>query len=148
MASAAWVLAQLGESAEASKRLSEARQLLDGLVERKIVGAYSQPAFAMARACLLLGRLAEARELGHLAQKSSTGHITDVQHLLGDPATHTESFDPAGGGAHYREALALAEPRGMRPLVAHCHLGLGKLSRRAGKLQVAREHLATATTMY
>ena len=36
----------------------------------------------------------------------------------------------------------------MRPLVAHCHLGLGKLSRRTGKRQEAQEHLATATTMY
>ena len=36
----------------------------------------------------------------------------------------------------------------MRPLVAHCHLGLGKLYRRTGKRQEAQEHLATATTMY
>ena len=34
------------------------------------------------------------------------------------------------------------------PLVAHCHLGLGELYRRAGKRQQAQEHLATATTMY
>ena len=50
--------------------------------------------------------------------------------------------------AHYREALALAEPRGMRPLVAHCHLGLGKLYQRSGNRQEAQEHLATAMTMY
>jgi hypothetical protein len=37
----------------------------------------------------------------------------------------------------------------MRPRVAHCHFGLGKLYRRTGKReQQAREHLATATTMY
>ena len=36
----------------------------------------------------------------------------------------------------------------MRPLVAHCHLGLGKLFRRTGKADQAREHLTTATTMY
>jgi hypothetical protein len=36
----------------------------------------------------------------------------------------------------------------MRPLVAHCHLGLGKLSRRTGQREQAREHLSTATTMY
>ena len=36
----------------------------------------------------------------------------------------------------------------MRPLVAHRHLGLGKLSRRAGQREPAREHLTTATTMY
>lgn len=36
----------------------------------------------------------------------------------------------------------------MRPLAAHCHLGLSKLYRRMGKRQEAREHLATASTMY
>jgi hypothetical protein len=36
----------------------------------------------------------------------------------------------------------------MRPLVAHCHLGLGKLHRHTGKLEQAKEHVATATTMY
>ena len=36
----------------------------------------------------------------------------------------------------------------MRPLVAHCHLGLGKLYRRTGKREQAYEHLSTATTMY
>ena len=49
---------------------------------------------------------------------------------------------------YYREALALADELGMRPLVAHCHLGLGKLARRAAKREQAREHLTTATTMY
>ena len=36
----------------------------------------------------------------------------------------------------------------MRPLVAHCHLGLGKLYRRTGEESRASEHLTTATTMY
>jgi hypothetical protein len=36
----------------------------------------------------------------------------------------------------------------MRPLIAHCHLGLGKLYRRTDKREQAGEHLATATTMY
>ena len=36
----------------------------------------------------------------------------------------------------------------MRPLVAHCHLGLGKLYRRTGQREQAREHLTIATTMY
>ena len=35
--------------------------------------------------------------------------------------------------AHYRQALALADELGMRPLVAHCHLGLGKLYHRTDK---------------
>ena len=36
----------------------------------------------------------------------------------------------------------------MRPLVAHCHLGLGKLYRRTGDRAKAQEHLTTAATMY
>ena len=36
----------------------------------------------------------------------------------------------------------------MRPLVAHCHLGLGRLYRRTGKPEQAQEHLTTATAMY
>jgi hypothetical protein len=44
--------------------------------------------------------------------------------------------------------MALAEELGMRPLVAHCHLGLGKLYRRTGQPEQAREHLTTATAMY
>ena len=47
----------------------------------------------------------------------------------------------------YRAAKALADVE-MRPLVAHCHLGLGKLYRRTGKREQAQEHLTTATTMY
>jgi hypothetical protein len=36
----------------------------------------------------------------------------------------------------------------MRPVIAHCHLGLGKLHRRAAKREQAQEHLTTATTIY
>jgi hypothetical protein len=36
----------------------------------------------------------------------------------------------------------------MRPLVAHCHLGLGKLVQRMGTPQEALEYLTIAATMY
>ena len=49
---------------------------------------------------------------------------------------------------HYRDAMGLASELGMRPLLAHCHLGLGQLCRRVGKREQAREHLATARTLY
>ena len=48
----------------------------------------------------------------------------------------------------YVESLTLARELGMRPLVAHCHLGLGKLYRRTGDQTKAAEHLTTASTMY
>ncbi len=105
----------------------------------------------MSRACLLLGWVDEARRLGDCAVECSRrqpGFTAHAQHLLGDIATHPDRFDAERGEAHYGQALALAAPRGMRPLVAHCHLGLGKLYRRTDKREQAREHLTTATTMY
>ncbi len=67
--------------------------------------------------------------------------------LLGEVRAEADS-DPAAAEAAYRSALELAEQRGMRPLVAHCHLGLGRLDGRMGKHAEAHEHLTIATTMY
>jgi hypothetical protein len=36
----------------------------------------------------------------------------------------------------------------MRPLVAHCHLGLGRLNRDLGRRSPAEEHLATSLSIY
>jgi class 3 adenylate cyclase/tetratricopeptide (TPR) repeat protein len=71
----------------------------------------------------------------------------DALHLIGDLAARQ---DPASeeAMANYHQALALADELGMRPLIAHCHLGLGKLYRRTGQREQAREHLTTAMTMY
>jgi hypothetical protein len=43
--------------------------------------------------------------------------------------------------------LQLAEALDMRAVVAHCHLGLGKLYRQTRKCEQAQEHLTTAWTM-
>ena len=140
VASSAWVLAQLGEASEALNRLREGEQLLERQAARGIVGHLGWAYHSLGRACLLLGRLDEARRLGDRAVESSPsqpGFAAHALHLLGDIATHPDRFDAESGEAHYRQALALAEPRGMRPLVAHCHLGLGKLYRRTGKREQA-----------
>jgi class 3 adenylate cyclase/tetratricopeptide (TPR) repeat protein len=48
---------------------------------------------------------------------------------------------------HYQSALSLATDLEMRPLQAHCYLGLGKLYRRLDRLEDARVALRTAITM-
>jgi hypothetical protein len=68
--------------------------------------------------------------------------------LRGDIATHPDRFEAERAEAHYRKALALAEPRGMRPLIAHCHLGLGTLYTRTGKRGQVTDHLEMAAAMY
>ncbi len=76
------------------------------------------------------------------------GNEAWIARLLGDLAAHYNPPDALEAERNYRQALALATDLGMRPLVAHCHLGLGKLSRRSGKPEQAQEHLTIATTMY
>jgi Flp pilus assembly protein TadD len=49
---------------------------------------------------------------------------------------------------HYRQALALAEELGMRPLQAHCHRGLGTLYLKLGQPEQARIELTTAIELY
>jgi hypothetical protein len=66
----------------------------------------------------------------------------------GEIASRPHARDVETAPGHYRQAMRLAGELEMRPLVAHCHLGLGKLYRRTGKARKAQEYLATATTMY
>jgi predicted RNA polymerase sigma factor len=48
----------------------------------------------------------------------------------------------------YRQALALAEELGMRPLQAHSHCSLGILCTKIGWREQAREELSTAIALY
>ena len=151
VASAAWALAQVGEASEALSRLLEGEQLAVRHLARGYLGIVGWTYQVLGRAALLLGRLDEARRLGDRAVEScrrQPGFAAHALHLLGDIATHPDRFDAESGEAYYRQALALGEPRGMRPLVAHCHLGLGRLYRLADKRTEAGEQLDTATTMY
>ena len=47
-----------------------------------------------------------------------------------------------------QQALTLAEELGMRPLVAHCHLGLGTLYATTGQRQQAHAELSAAIELY
>jgi tetratricopeptide (TPR) repeat protein len=150
VALSALLLAQVGEAGAALARLREGEQLLerDGAMGYFIIHRHVYR--SLSRTCLLLGRLDEAQTLGDRALEYAppqTASSAYSFHLLGDIATHPDRFDPERGEAHYRQALTLAEPRGMRPLIARCHLGLGSLYRRTGKADQAHEHLTTAAAM-
>ena len=68
--------------------------------------------------------------------------------LLGVIATHRTPPEVGEAEADYRQALALAESLGMRPLQAHCHLGLGTLYAKAVMRDQARAELSTAIELY
>jgi tetratricopeptide (TPR) repeat protein len=108
---------------------------------------------ALAGAYLLDGRLANATRIARdglaaARQRGERGVEGQVLRLLGAIAAHPDRVEVDTAEAHYRQALALAEALGLRPLMAHCHLGLGALYRRAGTRQEAREHITTAGTMF
>jgi class 3 adenylate cyclase/tetratricopeptide (TPR) repeat protein len=145
----AYAYARSGRSTEAIPLLEEAveRPAVTGMLEGKSLRTIS-----LTEAYLRAGREADARAaaqraLGLARQHKERGHEAYTLRLLGEIATREDPLDIGKAENHYCQALALAEELGMRPLIAHCHVGLGKLYRRIGKQQQAKEDLTTATAM-
>jgi class 3 adenylate cyclase/tetratricopeptide (TPR) repeat protein len=88
----------------------------------------------------------EALELAR--RHGERGNEAEALRLLGECTVAGARPDLTTARQSFEQALALAEELGMRPLVAHCHLGLGKLYQRTGKSDQAQEHFITAITMY
>ena len=91
-------------------------------------------------------RAAQAVELA--CQYQQRGWQTWALWLLGESTARQASLEVAPAAGHYRQALTLAEELGMRPLVAHCHRGLGTLYAATGQRELARAGLAAAIEMY
>jgi tetratricopeptide (TPR) repeat protein len=148
VAISAMAQAQLGRQVEALDLHRENQELIAHIeVRDPLAGVY----LIMGHAHLLLGQVDEAERLADLVVKSCSsrlGHVAHACRLLGDVATHRDELDATASEAHYHKALALAEPRGMRPVIAHCHFGLSKLYQRTGRTEQAREHRTISITMY
>jgi class 3 adenylate cyclase/tetratricopeptide (TPR) repeat protein len=138
-------------------RVAEALPLLDQMLERLATGRrtllHALVLTELSEACLLVGRVDEASALaGRLLDLSRTytgsGYQGHACRLLGDVARHREPPDIDQAAAHYRQALALAEELGMRPLQAHCHLGLGTVYARTGQREQAQAELSAAIDLY
>jgi tetratricopeptide (TPR) repeat protein len=148
-AALASVLAHQGRGSEA---LALAEEVASGLASRR-VWAEEDALVSLGSACLRAGRADAADAWVRQALEASRRHgargpEAHALRLLGEIASHLDAPDIESAEAHYRQGMAVAAELGMRPLQAHCHLGLGKLYRGIGKRQEAREHLATATMMY
>jgi tetratricopeptide (TPR) repeat protein len=104
-------------------------------------------------AYLLAGRLTDALQLAECAlvlsrDRKERGNQAWALRLLGGIALHSDPPAVALADTHYRRALALADELGMRPLVAHCHAGLGTLYTTTGRWERAHTELATAIALY
>jgi class 3 adenylate cyclase/tetratricopeptide (TPR) repeat protein len=117
-------------------------------------GIYSAlAAVQLAEARLLGGQIDQARSVAEGAldrcrRSTQRGFEVYALNVLAEIAAHRESHSIEEAQSYYGQALALATDLEMRPLVAHCHLGLGTLYRRTGDRAKAQEHLTSAAAMY
>jgi DNA-binding SARP family transcriptional activator len=149
--------ATLGYALALSGRIADSLPLLKGAEEyataARTFGRLSLFVAWLGEAHLLGGQLDDAvgaarRALALARRHQERGHEAWALRLLGEIAAHRNPPDAWDAEQCYREALDLAGLLGMRPLLAHCHLGLGTLYRHTDKREQAIEHLTTATTMY
>ncbi len=147
------VAAALGYAHAVAGRVDEALTLLNvaneraravGLIWRSVIGAQ------LIQGYLLVGKPEEAASLASRALESSRlvwqrSREALALYVLGEITLLSADFNKAE--ENFSQAMALADDRGMRPLVAHCHVGLGKLYRRAERQQQAKEHFTTGVAM-
>jgi tetratricopeptide (TPR) repeat protein len=139
-----------GRVADAAALLTTAMDLTMG---PEMAGFRGLCGIALGEVHLRAGRLEDAyalveRTLMLVRAHHERGNEAYALRLLGEVAAQRDPSDSVSVESHYRGALGLAEERGMRPLIAHCHFGLGKLYRGTGDREQAQEHLTTATAMY
>jgi tetratricopeptide (TPR) repeat protein len=108
---------------------------------------------ALSEAYLLAGNVELAHEhamraLALCQEYKEEGHYAWVLRLLGEVAAHRDPPDAEQAAASYQAALTHATALGMRPLLAHCHLGLGRLSYQQGQHLAARRELSAALALY
>jgi class 3 adenylate cyclase/tetratricopeptide (TPR) repeat protein len=152
-----FVASDLGAAYLLAGRIAEALPLLEqAVVQTTTTGRVSHLALftvQLGLGYLRAGRLEDALQRAQHAltltrTHKERGYQAHTLRLLGDIHVQHQSPDVTPAQAHYRQALALAEALGMRPLQAHCHRGLGTLYAKVGQHEQAHTELSTAIALY
>ncbi|MGH8070847.1 MAG: ATP-binding protein [Candidatus Entotheonellia bacterium] len=150
------VASALGAACALSGRIAEALPLLEQAVEQAPSGRgrvyLPRWTVQLSEGYLCAGRIEAAitesqRALTLARDSKQRGVEAWALRLLGKIDSHRDPPEVEQAEAHYRQAIAIATELEMRPLLAHCHLGLGKLHAKAGRQQ-ARAELSTAIELY
>ncbi len=146
--------------ARARARLGPADQqvpVLEALVRGAPPGAsrlwVTYPSLWLAEAYLLAGRFDDAnRQAGAtVAQAKARGERTIegwALWTLGEATRRRHDADTTSALSRYEEALVLATAGGLRPLQAHCHVGLARSHARTGERARARKAMAAARDLF
>jgi class 3 adenylate cyclase/tetratricopeptide (TPR) repeat protein len=147
----------LGHVLALAGRIAEGEALLDEALS--VIESMEQGAFH----ALLLVRRGEAhlraghgkdaqacadRALRLARERGQRGYEAWALRLLGESLSRAEVAKLAGAEAHFHEAMALARALDMKPLVAHCHLGLARLFQHRGDGARATEQRGHAMAAY
>jgi class 3 adenylate cyclase/tetratricopeptide (TPR) repeat protein len=152
-----FIATALGAARALAGRLADAMPLLTQAMEQAIametVVYQALCGLSLGEALVLAGSLEEAHALAKEAlalarAHQERGNQAYALRLLGDIAARREPPESVLAEAHYHQALILAEQLGMRPLMAHCHLGLGKLYAAIGCRAEVRAALTAAIDLY
>jgi tetratricopeptide (TPR) repeat protein len=151
------ITADMGYAYALQGRLAEGRARLEEAIS-EMVHTGGRPGYAyqvawLSEVCRLAGRGEEAWQHAHQAldlarQYKARADEALALHQLGVVHAYAAPPDVAPAEAHYQQALALAEELGLRPLVAHCHRGLGTLYAKIDRPEQARPELSTAIALY
>jgi tetratricopeptide (TPR) repeat protein len=151
------IAAGLGYAYALQGRLAEGRALLEEATsEGTRTGGLFGLAYRVAwlsEVCRLAGRGEEAGQHARQAldlarQHKERANEAHALHQLGVVYAHAIPPDAEQAEAYYQQALVLAEALGMRPLMAHCHHGLGRLYCQTGRGEQARTALSASIDLY
>jgi tetratricopeptide (TPR) repeat protein len=151
------ITAALGAAYTLSGRIDDAvtwlTQAMQQATAREMYGFQLVCGLSLGEAQVLAGRLEEAQTFAEGAltlasARHERGRQAYALRLLGEIAAHRDPPEKDDAETHCRQALALAKELGMRPLVAHCHLGLGTLYAAIGHGAEASAELSAAIDLY
>jgi DNA-binding SARP family transcriptional activator len=145
----------LGEAYVLAGRVSDGLPLLEQVVADDVRRgvAHASCVTRLGEGYLRAGRLAEALARATWALELARAHrerasVAWANRLLGELAAGRNPPDRALAKAHYQDALAVALELGMRPLTAHCHVGLGQLGTGGGRCAEDAMHRETAAGLF
>ena len=149
------IAADLGLAYALAGRVDEALPTLEfALKESASTGlrfTYGRQYAHVGAGYLLAGQRSEAARLAAIALTAARAQHQRGQEALAlwlSAEVAADAHEPERAIGEYRQALALASEIGMRPLVAHCHFGLGKVHRWQNNREQRDQHLGTAVTLY
>jgi tetratricopeptide (TPR) repeat protein len=146
----------LGSAYGLAGRLPEALSLTEAAAAQgaamNLMGGHSLLLGYLSEAYLLAGRHDDARQNAERALDLARAHKESgyegwVLRLLAEIALASDSPDAARAMEYGSQALTIAEELRMRPLMAHCHLVLGRSLAQGAGSGAARRHLAAASRL-